>query len=119
FRKLTEIVDQLKYSSAAFRRQWDLFRFVFGKDLPTLGSQGNADVWDGQGNGRVRTARGETVKSQEEAMIANWLFFNGIEYRYEEPYKHRTANEDYRQYKPDFYYPDLDLYHEHFALDAE
>ncbi|MFM4828511.1 UvrD-helicase domain-containing protein [Aeromonas rivipollensis] len=119
FRKLTDIIDQLKDRSTAFRMYWDLFRLVFGKDLPSLGSPGNVDLWDGQGNGLLRTARGETVKSQEEAIIANWLFYNGVNYRYEEPYKHSTADEDYRQYKPDFYYPDLDLYHEHFALDAK
>ena len=52
-------------------------------------------------------------------MIANWLFYNGVQYRYEERYQHRTADEEHRQYKPDFYYPELDLYHEHFALDAQ
>lgn len=119
FRKLTDIIDQLKDRSTTFRTSWDLFRFVFGKDLPTLGTPGDADLWDSHGNGRIRTAHGEPVKSQEEAMIANWLFYNGVDYRYEERYKHRTADEDHRQYKPDFYYPVLDLYHEHFALDAQ
>ena len=119
FRKLTELIDQVKDRSPVFRTQWDLFRFVFGKDLPTVGAQGTADVWDSQGNGRLRTANGESVKSQEEAMIANWLFYNGVQYRYEERYQHRTADEEHRQYKPDFYYPELDLYHEHFALDAQ
>ena len=52
-------------------------------------------------------------------MIANWLFYNGVQYRYEERYQHRTADEEHRQYKPDIYYPELDLYHEHFALDAQ
>ncbi len=118
-RRLNEIIDQLKKSSPVFRMQWDLFRFVFGKDLPALGLQGAADVWDAQGNARLRTAKGESVKSQEEAMIANWLFYNGVEYLYEQPYKYRTADEEYRQYKPDFYYPSIDRYHEHFALNAQ
>lgn len=116
FRKLTEIVDQLKDRSLVFRMRWDLFRFVFGKDLPKWGSQGSPDVWDDQGNGRILTAQGESVKSQEEAMIANWLFYNGVEYRYEDDYKYQTVDEDHRQYQPDFFYPGLDLYHEHFAL---
>lgn len=118
-KKLTEIVDQLKDSSYAFRSNWDLFRFVFGKDLPKLGSQEVKNAWDSEGNGRIRTAQGELVKSQEEAMIANWLFLQGVEYQYETPYKHRTADKDHRQYKPDFYYPAIDLYHEHFALDSK
>ncbi|RDZ27459.1 UvrD-helicase domain-containing protein [Lysobacter silvisoli] len=118
-RKLTEIVDQLKDRFPTFRRQWDLFRFVFGKDLPAFGASEPADVWDAQGKGALVTTQGERVKSQEEAMIANWLFLNGVNYQYEPPYQHRTADEDHRQYKPDFYYPKLELYHEHFALNAQ
>lgn len=117
-RKLTEIVDQLKDRSATFRTQWDLFRFVFGKDLPAFGSAGAPDVWDDQGNGRTLTADGKRVRSQEEATLSNWLFYNGVDYRYEERYKFKTADEDHRQYRPDFFYPGIDLYHEHFALDA-
>lgn len=118
-KKLTEIVDQLKDSSSAFRSNWDLFRFVFGKDLPKLGSKEVQNVWDSEGNGRIRTTQGESVKSQEEGMIANWLFYQGVEYQYETFYKHRTVDKDHRQYKPDFYYPAIDLYHEHFALDSK
>lgn len=118
-RKLSELIDQLKDNSTVFQSQWDLFRFVFGKGLPAFGVQGDADVWDRQGNARLLTARGETVKSQEEAMIANWLFYNGVEYCYEKAYEYPTADADHRQYKPDFYYEQLGLYHEHFALDAK
>lgn len=118
-RKLTEIVDELKDRSSEFRNQWDLFRFVFGKDLPAFGAPESADVWDAQGKGALVTTRGERVKSQEEVMIANFLFLNGVDYQYEPPYQHRTADESHRQYRPDFYYPELDLHHEHFALNAQ
>ena len=119
FRKLTDIVDQLKDRSLAFRTQWDLFRFFFGRDLPPFWSSGSSDVWDEQGNGGTLTYDGTRVRSREEAILADWLFYNGVEYRYEEPYKYKTADEDHRQYRPDFYYPGIDLYHEHFALDAQ
>jgi len=118
-RKLTAIIDHLKDRSQAFRMRWDLFRFVFRRDLPAFGSKGVVDTWDTEGNGRLLTSQGESVRSQEEAMIANWLFLNGVAYRYEERYKFKTSDEAHRQYKPDFYYPDIDLYHEHFALDAK
>lgn len=119
FRKLTELIDQLKDRSTTFRAQWDLFRFVFGRDLPAFGTAAAADAWDDQGNGRVRTSNGERVRSHEEAMIANWLFLNGVEYAYEQRYEYQTVDEDHRQYRPDFYYPQLGLYHEHFALNAQ
>lgn len=117
--KLADIIDRLKDRSQAFRVRWDLFRFVFGRDLPAFGSKGVVDTWDAQGDERLLTSQGESVRSQEEAMIANWLFLNGVNYRYEERYKFKTVDKDHRQYKPDFYYPDIDLYHEHFALDAQ
>ncbi|OOE14023.1 UvrD-helicase domain-containing protein [Fictibacillus arsenicus] len=62
------------------------------------------------------TIKGEKVKSLEEVMIANFLFLNGIEYIYEKEYQFTTANEKYRQYKPDFYLPEYDLYLEHFGI---
>lgn len=118
-RKLAELIDQLKDSSFSFRAQWDLFRFVYARDLPKFGLPGSADVWDEQGNGLILTADGTRVRSQEEEMIANWLFYNGVSYHYEGAYEFETANATHRQYRPDFYYPDIELYHEHFALDAQ
>jgi DNA helicase-4 len=66
-------------------------------------------------NGRVTILR-ETCKSLEEVKIANYLFLNGINYKYEEPYQHSTADNIHAQYKPDFYLPDYDVYIEHFGL---
>ncbi|MFE7062060.1 UvrD-helicase domain-containing protein [Sutcliffiella sp. NPDC057660] len=65
------------------------------------------------------TYGGERVKSLEEFIIANFLFLNGINYEYEKDYPHLTANESYRQYKPDFYLPDYDLYIEHFGVNEK
>lgn len=118
-RKLTEIVDLLKDRSTAFRMRWDLFRFVFAQDLPAFGGPEKAESWDAEGKGALVTVLGERVKSLEEVMIANFLFLNGVEYRYEDQYAHDTRSESYRQYRPDFYYPDVNLYHEHFALNAK
>lgn len=64
----------------------------------------------------LETLYGETVKSLEELIIANFLYLNGVNYIYECPYKHATANEARRQYKPDFYLPDYDIYLEHFGI---
>ena len=50
-------------------------------------------------------------------IIANYLTLNGINYIYENPYKFNTSTSNYRQYKPDFYLPDYDVYIEHFGID--
>lgn len=59
----------------------------------------------------------ERLKSQEEVLIANFLFRNGIEYEYEEKYKYKTASKQFGQYKPDFYLPQYKIYIEHFGVD--
>ncbi len=66
-------------------------------------------------NGRLTILR-ETCKSLEEVKIANFLFLNGVNYKYEEPYQHPTSDSVYAQYKPDFYLPDYDIYIEHFGV---
>ncbi|WP_462176578.1 UvrD-helicase domain-containing protein [Acinetobacter baumannii] len=63
------------------------------------------------------TYQGEIVKSHGEKAIANWLYSQGVPYKYEMSYEYDTANENYRQYKPDFYLPEINLYLEHYALD--
>ncbi|OXR28416.1 helicase IV [Pseudomonas umsongensis] len=116
--KLLNIVDDLKDQSDVFRARWDLFRLVLGRDVPTAGADQSFEAWDKEGQGRLVSLNGDHVASQEERIIANWLFYNGIDYQYERSYEHDTATVMHRQYFPDFFYPDINLYHEHFALDA-
>lgn len=59
----------------------------------------------------------ERFKSQEEVLIANFLFRSQIEYQYEEKYQYKTASKMFGQYKPDFYLPEYDIYIEHFGID--
>jgi len=68
--------------------------------------------------GDKTTFRREIVKSQQECRIANFFLFNGINYKYEEPYEISTRSYDYRQYTPDFsiYQNNKRIYLEHYAL---
>jgi len=79
--------------------------------------QNQGDYLEYLRNSRPLTFQGEEVRSMEELTIANTLFAYGINYEYEPRYMHDTASIDYRQYRPDFYLPDYDVYIEHFALD--
>ena len=117
---IAAIVDHLKDTNAGFRTLWDLFRVVLARDLPKFGSDADSpEDWDRDTKARgFRTLQGEVVKSHGERMICDWLFYNGVNYRYEDSYKIDTADPTHRQYRPDFYYPDVDVYHEHWALDA-
>lgn len=66
-----------------------------------------------------RTLKWEKVKSIEELIIANHMFYSGIDYKYEEDYKYNTADKQHRQYKPDFYLPNSDIYIEHFGINEK
>lgn len=116
---LLEIVDNLKDQNILFRTQWDMFRIVIGQDLPAFGKEAESpDSWNKVSKSEgFWTLNNDVVKSRGELLIANWLFYNGVNYQYEEPYKIDTADESHRQYRPDFYFPDVDVYLEHWALD--
>ena len=68
-------------------------------------------------NGEKITFKKERVKSIEELAIANFYFLNGIKYEYERSYEVDTSNNEFRQYKPDFYLTDYHIYHEHYGID--
>ncbi|MCR4834759.1 MAG: UvrD-helicase domain-containing protein [Bacteroidaceae bacterium] len=63
------------------------------------------------------------TRSEQEKKICTWLTTHGVDFLYEQPYPIETANQQYRQYKPDFtiyytlngrrYY----LFLEHFGID--
>lgn len=112
---IVEIIDDLRTSDDKFRHDWDLFRTVFGRDIGSWSEPAQANAYR-DGRRGILTANGEIVKSEEERMIADWLFYYGVRYQYERPYEYDTATEHHRQYRPDFFYPEIELYHEHFAL---
>lgn len=58
----------------------------------------------------------------QRTSCARWVgrthtFYNGVPYVYEKPYEHQTADAEHGQYCPDFYFPDIQTYLEHWALD--
>ena len=65
----------------------------------------------------LRTLSNDRVKSFEELEIANYLTKHSVKFCYERPYPELTQSSTYRQYQPDFYLPDYDIYIEHQALD--
>ncbi|MCY4600037.1 MAG: UvrD-helicase domain-containing protein [Acidobacteria bacterium] len=69
--------------------------------------------------GDLRTLTGIKVKSFEEVQVANFLSMNGVDFEYERPYEEQTATGQHRQYQPDFYLPDYNIYIEHFALNED
>ena len=118
---MQDMVDALKEADPSFRTEWDLFRLVFGKDLPKFGKEHlQPEAWDrDSGQAGFWTLNNDVVKSRGEQLIANWLFYNGVDYVYEGSYEVDTADASHRQYRPDFYIPAASAYLEHWALDAD
>ncbi|WP_354498064.1 UvrD-helicase domain-containing protein [Mycetocola sp. 2940] len=116
--RLGDIVRDLRASDPAFRTRWDFFRAVLARDYVDSAAHDSTD--EPTADAAVyRTAQGEEVASSGERLIADWLYFNGVAYEYERPYEIDTADSEHRQYRPDFYYPTIGVYHEHWALDED
>jgi DNA helicase-4 len=108
------IADELRERPGPFRYHWDLYRLVFAH-APTELDQHEPDAFEGTQTG-YRTLAGEIVRSHSERLIADFLFLNGVRYVYEQPYAVNVADPGHGQYRPDFYYPDIDVWHEHWAI---
>ena len=77
------------------------------------------EYYDHVRRSELRALSGDLVKSFEELEIANFLTQNGVAFHYERPYPVETVTPWHRQYRPDFYLPDYDIYIEHLALDRQ
>lgn len=114
---IVRIVEHLRETSPGFRYRWNLYRMLFATAPIDLDLE-EPDAYDGSTRSTgYRTFAGEVVKSHGERLIANFLFLNGIDYVYERPYSVPVADAAHSQYRPDFYYPSVDVWHEHWALD--
>lgn len=64
-----------------------------------------------------RTLNNELVKGYQELKIANFLFINRVQYRYEAPYVSKRRINIGFDYKPDFHLEGTNIYIEHFGVD--
>lgn len=121
-----ELITELQTKDPDFGREWIFFNTYYFQSAADPATFKDARDWEkyvketgdyANGQNGYRTLNGELVKSQGEQAIANWLFMQGIPYQYERAYEYNTADQEYRQYFPDFYFPEIDTYLEHYALD--
>lgn len=112
-----------------FLSDWVMFNALYRESLlpyDTFNSKEDYDQYIEQQRDKKRngepadfiTLSGVVIRSGEELRIANWLFINGIPFEYERPFA--SVPESWNdKYEPDFYYPEIDVWHEHFALDIQ
>lgn len=65
---------------------------------------------------RYVSLSGDFVKSAEELAIVNWLYLNCVPFEYEKDFPF-TPPHWTNGYTPDFYFSDIEVWYEHFALD--
>ena len=72
------------------------------------------EILDSGYESKITCEDGHPVKSQQEAMIDDYLYHHNIKHIYEKPL---SIDEDpEHDLHPDFYLPDYDLYIEHFGI---
>jgi len=119
-----EVVQALLREDHAFLRDWVSFIAIFLRPMKARTEFDSLEAYNAHlrkftaNRNDLRTLKGDLVASLEELAISNFLFLNGVRYEYERPYEHDTSDAEHRQYAPDFFYPDVSLYHEHFGVDA-
>ncbi len=70
-----------------------------------------------EGEEKNRTLKNETMRSEQEVQIANYLYMHNIEYVYEDPYPYNIEGST-KQYTPDFHIiqDDTDYWLEHYGI---
>lgn len=99
----------------SYRRKFYFYDLFLGSNK-TLNQFSRSESSHGSTPGGILTNRGEKVKSEAEKIFADWLFESKIAYNYEKKYPVSTADKTHRQYHPDFYLPQLDIWVEIWAL---
>jgi DNA helicase IV len=116
-----EIYQNLLKENAVFSNRMNRFLNEFLQPLKTEWDFEKLEEWEAHISdmGGLITLSNDRVKSFEEKMIANYLFSHGISFKYEALYEVETATADKREYLPDFYLTDYQIYLEHFGVNKE
>lgn len=116
---VADIVADLRSRDQEFATAWDTFRFLYSRLPDDPDEPVEPDSWDPRrGLAGFATLAGPVVRSHGERVLADWLYLNHVDFEYERPYPHPTRPRQLGRYHPDFYYPAIDTWHEHWGLDA-
>lgn len=115
FREIECIIQTLASRDADFRRNYDLFRLVYGRDIGRYGEHPAPEASKGGRRG-FQTANDDIVASPEERVIADWLFYHGMTYEYRPPSEDCTTG-PMAHHRPNFSLPDIGIYHRHVVSD--
>ncbi|YBV96840.1 UvrD-helicase domain-containing protein [Phyllobacteriaceae bacterium JZ32] len=123
---IEEIIQSLVECDPEFARMWSDLLVVHPKaDIPIevfdTETDYNRYVADRlrKGSATIGSLAGTVVKSLQEQKIVNWLWLHSVAFNYERQIMVEDDDGTMRHLHPDFYYPQADTAHEHFALNAD
>lgn len=104
------------YLRADTSRVYDFIE-LFSQPIDPFDFKSKADYERYIRDNEFRTLSNELVKGYQELQIANFLFINRVQYRYEAPYVSKRRIDIGFDYKPDFHLEGSNIYIEHFGVD--
>ena len=122
---LNRLINELSGEDPVFAKLWRELLIYFPKaDIPEDAFSTKDDFRryvedrrDSSGRTITTLAPDVYVRSLQEQKIVNWLWSKSVNFRYEKGLSFRGESGERIDISPDFYYPDTDTYHEHFAID--
>ena len=124
---LDRLIKELSHEDSVFATAWRELLIYFPKaDLPESVFSSEDDFRRymedrPHSSGRTITTlkKDVYVRSLQEQKIVNWLWSKSVNFQYEKGLSLPDENGGQLHIRPDFYYPDTDTYHEHFAIDRK
>ncbi|WP_448701998.1 UvrD-helicase domain-containing protein [Mucilaginibacter sp. AW1-3] len=117
---LQEQFDELFINDANFHRKAVNFLAFFNRPpRDEFAFESQDDYMIHEESFKNITLDGIKVQSKEEMEIGNFFCLFGVNYEYQRhfPLNEEDRNADYGAYRPDFYLPDYEIWHEHFGID--
>ena len=111
---LDSVIGELRTNSAAWRKARTFILTHLKPYKPEAEFRTLTDYVSYIRTVELRALSGDLVKSFAELDIANFLFFNGVNFEYEKRYPHEA-----KRYQPDFYLSDYNIWIEHFGIDRQ
>lgn len=124
---IDKIIDDLIENDDQFYQDWKKLLTVYPeseKEYKNLSEEEQIQEYKSLKK-TLSSLSGINVRSIQELQIANWLFINKVPFEYEKPvelvqYEKGPDGQPVQKkvtVHADFYYPSINRYHEHFAID--
>jgi len=115
---IENVLREEEGSSSEFADHYLQFLYHYDDDfLDETEFQDKTDYIAERREQSYETLAGETVASEAEKVIADFLFTHNVTYQYESIAEWADTAEEKGPYRPDFYLPAYDIYIEHWGID--